>query len=158
MNTNPNKIEILINDFFDSELNKKQESDLFNLLAQNQTAREYFTKMNRIKRAIAETSEEFPINLEEDILGNISQKLEEKNNFITRFLSNRHLIILTSGFVTIIIALIIFLFSEINYYKKIITTNQLKIKQQAQVINLITNYSLKEIEINAKKTISRKPL
>ncbi len=62
------KINELINRYFDNELDKSEEVFMFTQLSQLESARQYFKQMNVLSENMKNTFEEFPTGLEEAIL------------------------------------------------------------------------------------------
>jgi hypothetical protein len=60
-------IKQLINRFFDNELNKEEEIELFSLLAGSDEGREYFKKFNLLKQAVYNDMKAFPGSLDRKI-------------------------------------------------------------------------------------------
>ena len=65
---NNEKIKELINRYFDNELDKSEEVFLFTQLSQEEEAREYFKHMIMLSENMKNTFEDFPFELEEEIL------------------------------------------------------------------------------------------
>lgn len=61
---NGNKTIEMINLYFDGELTKSEEANLFSLLASDQTARYYFKQLSVIRSTIDNDAEDFPAELE----------------------------------------------------------------------------------------------
>ena len=66
-----NKLLEMINLYFDGELEKSKEVNLFTLLASDQTARDYFKQLSVIRNAVDDSTEVFPSDLEERILRSV---------------------------------------------------------------------------------------
>ena len=62
-----NKIISMINLYFDGELNKGEEANLFSSLANDQSGRDYFKKLSIIRNTVDNSTEELPAELEERI-------------------------------------------------------------------------------------------
>ena len=79
-----NKLIEMINLYFDGELEKNQEVNLFTLLASDQTARDYFKQLNVIRNTVDNDLEDIPVELEERILRSVGSKTSAR----TRIFSN----------------------------------------------------------------------
>ncbi len=77
-----NKLLEMINLYFDGELEKSKEVNLFTLLASDQTARDYFKQLSVIRNAVDNDTEDFPAELEERILRSVGSKVCSKNRNI----------------------------------------------------------------------------
>ena len=75
------KIKELINRYFDNELEKSEEVYLFTQLSQVEEAREYFKQINVLSENLKNTFEDFPLDLEEDILNATITGTRKKNIF-----------------------------------------------------------------------------
>ena len=69
---NDDKLIEMINLYFDGELEKSREPQLFSQLSANDEAREYFKKLNSLEAAISDSSEELPDDLDERILKSVA--------------------------------------------------------------------------------------
>jgi hypothetical protein len=68
---NNKSITEIINAWFDGELNKSEEVNLFAILSVNEDARETFRQQSDLKNNFSFISEDFPDKLDERILGSI---------------------------------------------------------------------------------------
>ncbi|MEO8232015.1 MAG: hypothetical protein ABI638_07010, partial [Ignavibacteriota bacterium] len=75
---NDNKNFALVNLYFDGELNKTEEVNLFTLLANDEAARNYFKQLSVIKNVVDNDEEELPAELEERILRSVGSKVSAK--------------------------------------------------------------------------------
>ncbi len=80
---NENKLLEMINLYFDGELEKSKEVNLFSLLASDQTARDYFKQLSVIRSAVDSSAEDFPAELEERILRSVGSKASTKSGFFS---------------------------------------------------------------------------
>ncbi|MBK6680613.1 MAG: hypothetical protein IPG53_11565 [Ignavibacteriales bacterium] len=69
-----------INAWFDGELNKSEEANLFAILSVNEDARETFRQQSDLKNNFLLISEEFPDKLDERILGSIHETTTKTKN------------------------------------------------------------------------------
>ena len=77
------KLKENIHHYFDDELEKGEEVNLFSLLASDQSGRDYFRQLSRIKSSIDGSLEDFPEELDERILRSVSNTSEKKFSFFT---------------------------------------------------------------------------
>ena len=63
-----NKLLEMINLYFDGELEKSKEVNLFTLLASDQTSRDYFKQLSIIRNAVDNSAEDFPAELAQYIV------------------------------------------------------------------------------------------
>ncbi|MBI9073013.1 MAG: hypothetical protein JEY94_15535 [Melioribacteraceae bacterium] len=73
-----NDLKIMINEYFDGELDKEKETLLFTRLSLDDEARDYFKDLNMIKTATEQTLEEFPFGLEERIMYSVGSMNDKK--------------------------------------------------------------------------------
>jgi hypothetical protein len=139
-------IKILINEYFDSELEKSQEVVLFSILSQNEEARDYFKKLNIIRTSLNESREEFPLELEERIFHSIENKNQKKRSFF-----NLHNFFTVGSYAVAVILLIvsIFLFNKINDYKKEMDNAVNIISAKSETIELLIRNTLPTTEVKA---------
>jgi hypothetical protein len=78
-----NKILEMINLYFDGELEKNKEVNLFTLLASDPTARDYFKQLSVIRNAVDNSAEDFPAELEERILRSVGFKVAAKTGIFS---------------------------------------------------------------------------
>lgn len=76
-----NKIFEIVNLYFDGELSKTEEVNLFSLLANDESARVYFKQLNAVRNAVDNDAEEFPTELEERILRYVGTKASAKAGY-----------------------------------------------------------------------------
>ncbi len=135
----------IIQMYFDGELEKSREHFLFNLLAQNEKARNYFKQLSELKKSANSTIEEFPSGLEESILSALIT--EKKYSVFSFFRAN--LIPAFSFAVVIILLILVYLFSiELKEYKFRVDTITNVVKTQNETIELLINSSLPTVEVH----------
>ena len=78
-----NKLLEMINIYFDGELEKSREVTLFSLLANDQSARDYFKQLSVIRNAVDNSIEDLPPELEERILRSIGSKISARAGFFS---------------------------------------------------------------------------
>jgi len=66
------KVQIMINEYFDRELGTEKENYLFSVLSSDEESRNYFKEMNRLKMLVNSGMEEFPIGIDAKIKAAVS--------------------------------------------------------------------------------------
>ena len=140
------KIKELINRFFDNELDKSEEVFLFTQLSQEEEAREYFKQMNVLSENMKNTFEEFPLELEEDILNATVTGIGKRNIFSFNIQS---VIGYTFSIVLLIISL--FIYTQSIEYKADIEMNIQQINHQNKMLEMMF-HALPPTEVKAKFT------
>jgi hypothetical protein len=149
------KLIEMINSYLDGELERSSESFLFAQLSENDEAREYFKNLSNLKKAVKNSFEEFPEELDTRILKSINSK----NSSEIKIFSRQRVFI---GFsIAALIILIIFssyLFFNISSYNKKVEKLSQKVISQSRTIEMLYN-SLPGIEVEAilKNAIVIKP-
>jgi hypothetical protein len=137
---------IIIQTYFDGELEKSSEPHLFNLLAQDEEARNYFRQLSELKKSVNSAVEEFPYELEERILSSLIT--ENKNSVFSFFRTN--LIPAFSLVVVIVLFVLVYIFSvELRDYKSRVEIITNVVKTQNETIELLINSSLPPVEVQA---------
>ena len=77
------ELMMLINQYFDGEMDKSKEPLLFTELSQDAEAREHFKELNLIKSSVQDTFEEFPFELERRILYSLNETEVKEKRFFT---------------------------------------------------------------------------
>jgi len=135
----------MIDLYFDNELEKGKEPTLFTTLAVNEEAREYFKSVNAFKTNIPFTLEEFPPDLEKNILYTVVNT-KTKNNFTLP--KSRIFYFASYAMTVMLMVLSLVLFLQTNNYRINIETVNKKIDQQSEVIQLLMN-SLPVVEVSS---------
>jgi len=79
------EIKYLINRFFDNELDKENEIELFRVLAGSDECREYFKKFNLLKKAAYNDIKPFPLSLEKKIRnGGVSVPARQDTHYLNK--------------------------------------------------------------------------
>lgn len=133
---NSKTITDTIHAWFDGELNKSEEANLFAILSVNEEARETFRQQSDLKNNFSLITEEFPDKLDERILGSINEtstkkrKVFDQSNYISLF-----------GYALSIVMIIIsvFLVSELRTNRVGLNDLSVKVKEQEQTIKLMFN-------------------
>jgi len=140
-----NKIISMINLYFDGELNKGEEVNLFSLLASDQSARNYFKQLSVIRNAVDNSAEDFPLELEERILRSVGSKTSTESGFFSK--------IKISSAISYAAALILlflsgYLFFKISNYQERVENLSQQMMIQSKTIQMLYN-SLPGIEVRA---------
>ena len=152
---NDDKLIEMINLYFDGELEKSREPQLFSQLSANDEAREYFKKLNSLEAAISDSSEELPDDLDERILKSVASMKSSalipssrQKSFIT--------VSLTASILLLIISSLLFL--KLSSYDEKVDDLTKHVKIQSRTIEMLYN-SLPGIEVEAtlKNAIIIKP-
>lgn len=139
------KLRIMIDEYFDGELDKKSEASLFVLLSQNNDAREYFKSMNVLETTVSETTEEFPMDLEERILRSFGSKTSAKPGLFSNIK-----IFSAISYATIIILLLLngYLFLKVSNHQERVDNLSQQMMIQSKTIQMLYN-SLPGVEVRA---------
>ncbi len=140
------KIKELINRYFDNELDKSEEVFLFTQLSQVEEAREYFKQMNVLSENMRNTFEDFPLNLEEDILNSTVTGIQKQNKFSFNIQS-----ILGYTFSVVLLIISLFIYTQSLEYKADIKMSIQQINQQNKMLQMMFN-ALPPVEVKAKFT------
>ncbi len=140
------KIKELINKYFDNELDKSEEVFLFTQLSQVEEAREYFKQMNVLSENIKNTLEDFPLNLEEDILNATITGMKKKNIFSFNIQS-----VIGYAFSVVLLIVSLFVYTQSLEYKADIQMNIQQINQQNKMLEMMF-HALPPTEVKAKFT------
>lgn len=122
-----------IEQYFDKELHKSMEPQLFELLAIDEKARDYFKIIYELKNSSEDTIEEFPHQLDRKILNTLYEKTAKQKYTLPNF---RFSTLLAYSF-----ALVMFIVSILFYYD--LRTYQHQLDQSIEQIN----YKQKEVEL-----------
>lgn len=140
-----NKILEMINLYFDGELAKGEEANLFSLLASDQTARDYFKQLSVIRNAVDNSAEDFPAELEERILRSVGSKAAAK----TGMFSNIKIFSAVSYAAALILLFLSgYLFFKVSNYQERVDNLSQQMMIQSQTIELLFN-SLPVVEVRA---------
>ncbi|MBK6680692.1 MAG: hypothetical protein IPG53_11995 [Ignavibacteriales bacterium] len=133
---NNKTITEIINAWFDGELNKSEEANLFAILSVNEDARETFRQQSDLKNNISFISEDFPDKLDERILGSIHSTTNQKRRVFDK--SNYPALF---GYALSIVMIIIslFLVTELRTNRSGLNDLSVKVKEQEQTIKLMFN-------------------
>lgn len=139
------KLTEMINLYFDGELEKSKEVNLFSLLASDQTARDYFKQLSVIRNTVDNDIKDFPVELEERILRSVGSKAAAKTGM---FLSIKIFSVISYAAVLVLLFLSGYLFFKVSDYQERIDKLSEQIMKQAKTIQILYN-SLPGIEVQA---------
>ena len=138
-----NKIIEMINLYFDGELAKSEEATLFSLLANDQSARDYFRQLSLIKNFTDNDSEDVPIELEERILRSVISKVSSKS----RIFSNTRIFSAISYAAAIVLLVLSgYLFFKVSGYQEKVDSLSQQMMYQTRTIQMLYN-SLPGVEV-----------
>lgn len=140
-----NKIIELINLYFDGELDKQQEINLFGLLSQDQSARDYFKQLSLIRNAVNNSEEDFPSELEERILRSVGSKSFSKKNI---FSNVKIFSVISYAAALILLFLSAYLFFKVSNYQERVDNLSEQMMMQTKTIQMLYN-SLPGVEVRA---------
>jgi len=140
-----NKILEMINLYFDRELEKSKEVNLFSLLASDQTARDYFKQLSIIKNAVDNTSEDFPSDLEERILRSVGSKASTRSGFFSNI---KIFSAISYAAALILLFLSGYLFFKVSNYQERVDNLSQQMFIQSRTIQMLYN-SLPGVEVRA---------
>ena len=140
-----NKILELINLYFDGELEKSKEVNLFSLLASDQTARDYFKQLSVIRNAVDNSAEDLPAELEERILRSVGSKTANKTGIFSNIK-----IFSTVSYAAALILLFLsgYLFFKVSTYQERVENLSRQMMFQTKTIQMLYN-SLPGVEVRA---------
>jgi hypothetical protein len=142
---NNEKLLELINLYFDGELEKNKEVNLFTLLASDQSARDYFKQLSVIRNTVDYDYEDFPAELEERILRSVGSKAEAK----TGIFSNIKIFSAISYAAAVILLFLSgYLFFKVSNYQERVDKLTEQMMIQTKTIQLLYN-SLPGVEVQA---------
>ena len=133
----------IIDEYLDGELEKSKEPGLFISLSNNEIARNYFKQQHLLKSVAGEMQEEFPEELEKNILARTV--LNEKNKFFTQKMK----LVISYATIIVLFCISLFFYSQVKAYKEDINQVHLDIQKQDRTIQILLN-SLPTTEINGK--------
>lgn len=146
MKTEFSRTEYLINLYYDKEINREEESELFEILSESNDAREIFKKMRLIESEVFRQKEVFPENLDANILNRlstISSVKEKKKSELKSILKYAAVI-----FFALITSYLFFLNSQ---YAGNLERAEKQIKKQEILINQVIN-NLPAAEVTSNQT------
>jgi hypothetical protein len=140
-----NKIIELINIYFDGELDKQQEINLFGLLSQDQSARDYFKQLSLIRNAVNNSEEDFPAELEERILRSVGSKASDKTGIFSKV---KIFSVISYAAALILLFLSAYLFFKVSNYQERVDNLSEQMMMQTKTIQMLYN-SLPGVEVRS---------
>lgn len=137
------KINELINRYFDNELDKSEEVFMFTQLSQLESARQYFKQMNVLSENMKNTFEEFPTGLEEAILNSTLSQNDRIKKFQFKIQS-----IIGYAFSVVLLVISLLVYTQSLEYKKDIEMNVQQINQQSKMLEMMF-HALPQTEVKA---------
>jgi len=135
----------LINLYFDGELEKSEEINLFTLLATDKNARDYFKQLSVIRSAVDNDLEEVPTELEERILRSVGSKTSAK----TGMFSNIKIFSAISYAAALILLFLSgYLFFKVSNYQERVDNLSQQMIYQSKTIQMLYN-SLPGVEVRS---------
>jgi hypothetical protein len=125
-----------INAWFDGDLNKAEEANLFAILSVNEQAREIFKQQSGLRNNLSLLGEEFPDHLDERILGSIHATTLKKQ---TLFAKSNYPALLGYAFSLLMVIISIFLVSELRTNRMGMDDLTVRVKEQEQTIKMMFN-------------------
>lgn len=118
----------LVQEYFDGELAREREPELFSLLAEYEEMRTHFSAMHRVRETVANDAAEFPSELDNRILSSLGSRLmAEKRSFFSRP---------SFVFASYAVSVVLLLFSLFLYFQSGSITNYdtMRYQQAVEVI------------------------
>lgn len=140
-----NKFKELINLYFDGELVKREEANLFSLLASDQSARDYFKQLSLVRNAVDNDAEDFPAELEERILRSVGSKASDKTGIFSKV---KILSAISYAAALILLFLSGYLFFKVSNYQERVDNLSEQMMMQTKTIQMLYN-SLPGIEVRS---------
>ena len=134
-----------INLYFDGELEKGEEVNLFSLLASDQSGRDYFKQLSLIRNAVDSSTEELPAELEERILRSVGSKSSVRLGFFSNI---KVFSAITYAAAIILLFLSGYLFLRVTSYQERVENLSQQMMIQSKTIRMLYN-SLPGIEVRA---------
>lgn len=139
-----NEIIIMIDLYFDRELEKGKEALMFSMLSQDAEAREHFKKVNALKGVFATSTEQFPLSLDEKILRSVSSINEKQSAF---FINKKVFSAITYSVTVILLILTMFFYSKSEEYKVQFFDLTREVKKQNDKLELLMN-ALPQVDVS----------
>lgn len=150
-----NEFKLMVDMFLDGELDKSRESKLFERLSFDEDCRIYFRQVNNIKKAVAEETEEFPLELEERIMysvGTINEKKEKS------FFSNKMFALMAYSFAVILLFVTLHFYTVSVRYQNEVKSAVEQVSQQKELLKVLMNNTMQEIRVEDKKFTTKTSL
>lgn len=121
----------MINLYFDNELKKGKEPALFEMLANNAEAQDYFSNLHKLSRELKASDIQFPAVLEENILRTLAGRATNAGKKTAR--------VYYYAAAVVVLILCGFIFTEMSIYKKELTALNNRIVNQNETIMQLYN-------------------
>jgi hypothetical protein len=131
-----NKLTEMIDLYFDGELVKSEEASLFSLLANDQSARDYFKQLSLVRNAVENDAEEFPLELEERILRSVGSKISSKSGM---FSNTRIFSAISYAAAVVLLVLSGYLFLKVSSYQERVDNLSQQMMYQTRTIQMLYN-------------------
>lgn len=128
------EIYLLIDSYIDGELNRKEEDILFEQLALNSDARDYFRRVNLIRNQTKSFTEEFPSSLEKIIVSKVRRHTSFMHSYGSRITGY-----IVAGISVMLLIISLFLLSEISGYRDEINSAVSQMNKQNEIIEALYN-------------------
>lgn len=138
-----NKNFALVNLYFDGELNKSEEVNLFTLLANDEAARNYFKQLSVIKNAVDNDAADFPAELEERILRSVGTKASARAGY---FSDIKIFPAISYAAALVLLFLSGYLFFKVSNYQERVDNLSQQMMIQSKTIQMLYN-SLPGVEV-----------
>jgi len=135
----------MINLYFDGELEKSKEANLFSLFASDQSARDYFKQLSLIRNAVDNSAEDFPSELEERILRSVGSKAATKSGVFSKI---KIFSAISYAAALILLFLSGYLFFKVSNYQERVENLSQQMMIQSKTIQMLYN-SLPGVEVRA---------
>jgi hypothetical protein len=145
MEMQENKLNEMINLYFDDELSRGEETNLFSLLASDLGGREYFKRLSFIRNVVEKSTDEFPAELEERILRSVGSKSSIRLGFFSKI---KVFSAITYAAAIILLFLSGYLFLKVTSYQERVENLSQQMMFQSKTILMLYN-SLPGIEVRA---------
>lgn len=133
-----------INEFADGELDHQDEIFLFEQLAVDVDARNYFRKINLVRNELENSDKEFPSSLEKKILRKIQPTPDKSYIFKYAGFAGA----LTAVILIVLLVISLFLLSEVSDYRHEINSVKDQLNTQNKTIEALYN-SLPPVDVRA---------
>ncbi|MFH1197222.1 MAG: hypothetical protein V1720_16105 [bacterium] len=141
------EMQLLIDRYFDGELKGSEEILMFTRLSQEDEARIYFKQMNLLKSSVQHTIEEFPLDLERNILQKVALIDQKKNSISFNYGRIANYISYAAAIVLLFLSIVFY--NQSSSYRNELDTTFRKVDNQNKMIELLYN-SLPSVEVDSE--------
>jgi hypothetical protein len=135
----------IIEQYFDKELPKSKEPQLFELLANDEAARNYFKIMYEIKNSSEEIIEDYPNQLDKKILNTLYEKTAKQNFAMPGF---KFSYLFAYSFAIVMLVVSILFYYDLRSYQYRLDQSIEQINYKQKEVELLLN-SIPSIQVNA---------